>query len=99
MGVAHLWAELVKYANVCRSWSGSARSLAAASDGRDENAEIVAELCGKVLAIDTSIWLFQCSQQSDLRDAIFDEHARVMYIVIFRVGCGVKEVGGYRLNR
>ncbi|GLC45267.1 hypothetical protein PLESTB_000718600 [Pleodorina starrii] len=85
MGVANLWTELVKYAHVCRSWNGSARSAAGAGEPRDENAEIVAELCGKVLAIDTSVWLFQCSQQNDLRDAIFDEHARVLYIFIYRI--------------
>ncbi|GLI67429.1 hypothetical protein VaNZ11_011625 [Volvox africanus] len=85
MGIANLWTELAKYANVCRSWNGVARNTSVTGDARDDNTEIVAELCDKVLAIDTSVWLFQCSQQSDLKDAIFDEHARVLYIVIFRI--------------
>ncbi|KAG2492199.1 hypothetical protein HYH03_009446 [Edaphochlamys debaryana] len=72
MGVTQLWQALNEYDCVCTSLHGS-------------SAEVVDQLCGKALAIDLSVWLFQCSQQSELKEAIYDEHARVLMIMLYRV--------------
>ncbi|KXZ54462.1 hypothetical protein GPECTOR_4g1013 [Gonium pectorale] len=79
MGVINLWTELAKYDQVYRTWSGGPASAGGGTRG------IVAELSGKVLAIDTSVWIFQCSQQNDLKEAIFNEQARVLYTFHHRI--------------
>eukprot|EP00198_Chlamydomonas_reinhardtii_P009902 XP_001699239.1 predicted protein [Chlamydomonas reinhardtii] len=72
MGVVNLFTELADYSGVIQNWTGA-------------NEQLVAEMCGQTLAIDTSVWIFQCSQQQDLKDAIYDEHARVLYTMIHRI--------------
>ena len=84
MGVVNLFTELADYSGVIQNWTGA-------------NEQLVAEMCGQTLAIDTSVWIFQCSQQQDLKDAIYDEHARVLYTMIHRVR-GVGQGQGRRAS-
>lgn len=87
MGVYNLWNELAAYDNVVLSLLGGG------GGADDRNADIVAEVHGKTLAIDTSVWILQASQQADAAAAIEDEVARILYVVIFRASAIVGDRG------
>lgn len=73
MGVTALWQTLKKV--------GAVKQLS----GRDEHAEIVAECDGKVVAVDSSTWLFQAMTQQALTDVFFTNEAVVCKVFFERV--------------